>query len=77
MNFGSKLLNSFFCSVTPRTAGFNSVEIREMNPVSQMLTTILMFIGGSSGSTAGGVKQQQLLFCFFVLLQTYATGTKL
>ena len=56
MNFGSKLLNSFFCSVTPRTAGFNSVEIREMNPVSQMLTTILMFIGGSSGSTAGGVK---------------------
>ena len=27
-----------------------------MNPVSQMLTTILMFIGGSSGSTAGGVK---------------------
>lgn len=56
MNFGSKLLNSFFCSVTPRTAGFNSVEIREMNPVSQMLTTILMFIGGSSGSTAGGIK---------------------
>lgn len=56
MNFGSKLLNSFFCSVTPRTAGFNSVEISEMNPVSRMLTTVLMFIGGSSGSTAGGVK---------------------
>lgn len=56
MGFGSKILNAFFCSVTPRTAGFNSVEISEMNPVSRMLTIILMFIGGSSGSTAGGIK---------------------
>lgn len=56
MGFGQKLLNAFFCGVTPRTAGFNSVEIGEMNPLSRMLTTILMFIGGSSGSTAGGVK---------------------
>lgn len=56
MNLGSKLLNSFFCSVTPRTAGFNSVEINTMNPLSRMLTIILMFIGGSSGSTAGGIK---------------------
>lgn len=56
MNFSSKLLNSFFCSVTPRTAGFNSVEINTMNPLSRMLKIILMFIGGSSGSTAGGIK---------------------
>lgn len=56
MNFGSKMLNAFFCSVTPRTAGFNSVEISSMNPVSRMLTIVLMFIGGSGGSTAGGVK---------------------
>ena len=56
MDLGTKLLNSFFCSVTPRTAGFNSVEIADMNPVSRMLTIVFMFIGGSSGSTAGGVK---------------------
>lgn len=56
MGFGSKMLNAFFCSVTPRTAGFNSVEMTEMNPVSRMLTIIFMFIGGSGGSTAGGVK---------------------
>ena len=56
MDLGTKLLNSFFCSVTPRTAGFNSVEIADMNPVSRMLTSVFMFIGGSSGSTAGGVK---------------------
>lgn len=56
MPFGKKLLNAFFCSVTPRTAGFNSVDIAAMTPASKMLTIVLMFIGGSSGSTAGGVK---------------------
>lgn len=56
MPLWQKLLNAFFCSVTPRTAGFNSVVIGEMSGASIMLTYALMFIGGSSGSTAGGVK---------------------
>lgn len=56
MNFAQKLLNAFFCSVTPRTAGFNSIDVAGMTNQSKMLTIILMFIGGSSGSTAGGVK---------------------
>lgn len=56
MNVAEKLLNAFFCSVTPRTAGFNSVNIADMSQQSNMLTIILMFIGGSPGSTAGGVK---------------------
>lgn len=51
-----KLLNAFFCSVTPRTAGFNSIATAEMSGASIMLTYALMFIGGSSGSTAGGIK---------------------
>lgn len=68
MGFGKKLLNAFFCSVTPRTAGFNSVDIASMTPASKMLTIILMFIGGSSGSTAGGVKTATiavLVLCLF------------
>lgn len=56
MPFGQKVLNAFFCSITPRTAGFNSVEIGAMTSQSRALTIILMFIGGSTGSTAGGVK---------------------
>lgn len=52
MTLGKKLLNAFFCSVTPRTAGFNSVDIGSMTPLSKMLTTLFMFIGGSTGSTA-------------------------
>lgn len=56
MNWFEKILNALFCSVTPRTAGFNSVEISQMTNNSKGLTILLMFIGGSTGSTAGGVK---------------------
>lgn len=56
MSFGEQVLVSFFSSVTPRTAGFNSVDTAALSPGSKLLTMILMFIGGSSGSTAGGVK---------------------
>lgn len=64
MNVGTKLLNAFFCSVTPRTAGFNSVDIASMTPQSKFITMILMFIGGSSGSTAGGVKTTSIAILF-------------
>ena len=56
MPLPQKILNAFFCSVTPRTAGFNSVDIAAMTPQSRMATILLMFIGGSTGSTAGGIK---------------------
>ena len=56
MPFAQKLLNAFFASVTPRTAGFNSIDMSSISPSSVLLTIFLMFIGGSSGSTAGGVK---------------------
>lgn len=51
-----KILNSFFLSISPRTAGFASLDLTELTPSGQLLTIILMFIGGNSGSTAGGVK---------------------
>lgn len=56
MTFKNKVLNSFFASVTPRTAGFNSISIDGMTDSSKILTIMLMFIGGSPGSTAGGIK---------------------
>ncbi len=64
MNFCTKLLNSFFSAVTPRTAGFNSVDTASLSEASKLLTVFLMFIGGSSGSTAGGIKTSSL----FVML---------
>lgn len=56
MGFKDKVLNSFFASVTTRTAGFNSISIEGMSTAGKFLTIILMFIGGSPGSTAGGLK---------------------
>lgn len=56
MSFFDKIMNSFFASVTPRTAGFNSISTDGMTTAGQFLTIILMFIGGSPGSTAGGIK---------------------
>lgn len=53
---GEKVLNSLFLTITPRTAGFYTVDYAKLTPASKELTSILMFIGGNSGSTAGGIK---------------------
>jgi trk system potassium uptake protein TrkH len=51
-----QLLNAFFMSTTPRTAGFNTVDVSRLTEGSILLTVALMYIGGGSGSTAGGIK---------------------
>jgi trk system potassium uptake protein TrkH len=56
MSVKGKLLSSLFASITPRTAGYNSISTTDMSPAGRFLTIILMFIGGSPGSTAGGIK---------------------
>jgi len=51
-----KILASLFQSVTPRTAGFNTVDIGALTNATILLLLIFMFIGASPGSTGGGVK---------------------
>lgn len=51
-----QLLVSFFQSVTPRTAGFATVDFARLSNATLMVIVILMFIGASPGSTGGGVK---------------------
>jgi trk system potassium uptake protein TrkH len=51
-----KILNAFFHAVTPRTAGFMSINIGAMGSYTLFVIMMLMFIGGASGSTAGGIK---------------------
>lgn len=55
-----KWVNAFFMSVTPRTAGFNSVDYAVTSDCSNFLTILLMLVGGSPGSTAGGLKTTTL-----------------
>jgi len=56
MNIKDKIVNSMVASISPRTAGINSVSTDGMTTAGKFLTVILMFIGGSPGSTAGGLK---------------------
>lgn len=56
LNWGGKILGSFFQSVTPRTAGANTLDIGGMRQATQFFIVILMFIGASPGSTGGGIK---------------------
>lgn len=78
MNFGERVLTSFFGSVTARTAGFNTVDTGALSPSGKLLTTVLMFIGGSPGSTAGGIKTTTfitlLLFGFSYIRKNSSFG---
>ena len=65
-SLGERLLSSLFQSVTPRTAGFNTVDLTLISEAGIGLTIILMIVGGSPGSTAGGMKTTTLA----VLLST-------
>jgi trk system potassium uptake protein TrkH len=50
------LLNAAFHSVVPRTAGFNTLDMRGFGEDALALNYVLMFIGGGSAGTAGGIK---------------------
>lgn len=64
MSFSERLLASMFQAVTPRTAGFNTVDLSLMSEGGIMIMTILMLIGGSPGSTAGGMKTTTVAVLF-------------
>ena len=51
-----KLLASFFQGVTPRTAGFNTLDYASVSQETLFVTDLLMFIGAGSASTGGGIK---------------------
>ena len=57
---GERVLAALFQSVTPRTAGFNTVDLAGLSQPGQLLTILLMLTGGSPGSTAGGFKTTTL-----------------
>lgn len=68
-----KICVSFFGAVTPRTAGFNTIDSGALTDAGKLLTIILMFVGGCSGSTAGGIK---VTTAFVLLLHLRSTLTR-
>jgi len=51
-----KFMAAFFCSVTPRTAGFNNIDMAMLSREGILITMFLMWVGASPGSTGGGIK---------------------
>ncbi len=75
LSFGEKAMAALFQSVTPRTAGFNTVDLTQLSTGGTVLTDIFMFIGGSPGSTAGGIKTTTFLVLFLEAISS-AKGKK-
>ena len=72
---GERMLTAAFAAVTPRTAGFNTVDIAKMSESSRLLTVIYMLTGGSPGSTAGGIKTTTV-FVIFAYMINLVRGRK-
>lgn len=66
--WGGKILASIFASITPRTAGFNTISLTDMTVGGKFLTIILMFIGASPGSTGGGIKTSTAALLFMTVM---------
>ena len=66
-----RVLTSLFQSVTPRTAGFNTVDLGSLSEAGQCITIVLMLIGGSPGSTAGGMKTTTVAVLFATAISTF------
>ncbi len=63
-----KLLPSLFQSVTPRTAGFNTLDYAQMNEETWLTQMMLMFVGAGPASTAGGIKLTTMLVLFLFII---------
>ncbi|MCI7742458.1 MAG: Trk family potassium uptake protein [Clostridiales bacterium] len=66
LSLGQRILAALFQTVTPRTAGFNTVDLNAMSGAGKLVMLCLMLIGGAPGSTAGGFKMTTiavLLLC--------------
>ena len=66
-----RLLSSLFPAVTPRTAGFNTVDLTDLSEAGQFITIALMLIGGSPGSTAGGLKTTTIAVLLTTAISTF------
>jgi trk/ktr system potassium uptake protein len=65
---GTRLWMALFQGVTPRTAGFSTVDYARMHDSTLLLQIALMFIGAAPTSTGGGVRVTTLALLFLVVL---------
>jgi len=68
---GTKVMAAIFQSVTPRTAGFNTINISDMYDTTLLSMIVLMFIGASPGSTGGGIKTTTFISIVLSVFSTF------
>lgn len=71
MNGSERLLASVFQAISPRTAGFNTVDLSQLSGGGLVLDIFLMLVGGSPGSTAGGMKTTTIAVLFAATISVY------
>ena len=73
---GGKFLATFFQSITPRTAGFATIDFGKVRPETALMTEILMFIGASPSSTGGGIKTTSMATIVLMVIFMIRTGNE-
>ena len=74
LSAGERVLSAVFQSVSPRTAGFNTVDLTQLSPPGQMIMILLMLAGGAPGSTAGGFKVTTLAILLLGIRAVFFRG---
>jgi trk system potassium uptake protein TrkH len=77
LTWGERLLAAFFQGTTPRSAGFNTIDIGSMLTASQFFIIILMFIGAASGGTGGGIKTNTFVVLVLATINTFRGGRQI
>ncbi|MGB5866079.1 MAG: TrkH family potassium uptake protein, partial [Sulfitobacter sp.] len=76
-SFGAKILASWFQAVTPRTAGFNTLDYAAVYDSTALMTVTLMLVGGGPASTAGGIKVTTLIVLVLATLAFFRRQERL
>ncbi|MHA6326432.1 TrkH family potassium uptake protein [Roseivivax sp. CAU 1753] len=73
----ARLQASWFQAVTPRTAGFNTLDTAAMHDATTLMTMTLMLVGGGSTSTAGGIKVTTAIVLVLATIAFFRQRTEL
>ena len=72
-----KLVTAFFGAVTPRTAGFNTVDTASLLFPTTLLLFFLMWVGASPKSTGGGIKTTTLAIAILNIVSMAKGNTRI
>ncbi len=72
-----KIMAAWFQGVTPRTAGFNTLDTGGMHDATTLMTIALMLVGAGSTSTAGGIKVTTFIVLLLATIAFFRRRTEL